>query len=48
MGAGRGRRLMIENKLAMCSGSLGERLAKNPVMNLELQEGVCTGPEDLA
>lgn len=48
MGVGRGRSLMIKDKLEMCSGSLGERLAKNPVMNLELQERVLTGPEDLA
>jgi len=39
---------MIEDKLGMCSGSLGERLAEIPVMNLELQERVCAGPEDLA
>lgn len=30
---------MIEDKLGMCSGSLGERLAEIPVMDLELQEG---------
>lgn len=49
MGGRQGRMLRVEDKLGMCSGTLGERARKKKSgMSLELQERVCTDPEDMA